>query len=139
MKQPNYRFAVSDPRDVDFARIISEAGEQEIILLTGGKQHEAYSTSLLMVSLKFLARFYGDDGVKLLGENLRACWGYSHVEARANGGELYFISVHGDSNLPAGWRAIALSPNWLGGLEQEIAAARDFVQHNKRRISVRYL
>ncbi len=138
MKQPNYRFAVSDPRDVDFARIISEAGEQEIILLTGREQHEAYSTSLLMISSKFLNRFYRDDEIMLADIPLGPGWGYSYAATRAANGGIYFIEANGDS-LCCGWRFLSLRQSALKTIEQEIAAAREFAEHNKRRISVRYL
>jgi hypothetical protein len=134
-----FTWFVNDASEVDVDRILSEAPESSIaILLTP----QISSNAILFLRRSFTESFYHSDGIQVAGEELGASWGVRWGIPVSNKlGGISFDGIPNQKKHYSGWAWLSVNPRviHLEKLEREIAAARAFLDNNRRSVRVRYI
>jgi len=132
-------FQYSFRGEPDLPRIIREAAERpegapEVIVVTiGGADPNWVRGALLMISDKFLARFWGDEDLVVVDQVLGSAWGGSSAKAMPESGGYGF---EGMGYFMPGYSIKILAQADLGAAKQAIEAARKWKRAGK--INVHY-
>lgn len=123
-----YSFTVQDPSEVDFARIIKDCGEEDVIMLVDDTDRLTF-----LISTAWLATFAPGDNIRIWTENVAdKDFGFSHIRPKPYLGGIVFDVTSEVTNIP-GYRAVR------GKLEEilrDISTARAFIPRRKVTVEV---
>ena len=127
MGTSKYSFKIKDAGEFDFARILRENDGAEALLIVTDVN------AALVLRQDFLERFDRSDCRAIGGEVLSHCWGYRKLAAQNQSGSVRLAMNGGDDS---GYRCMTTVKDDIEERIAELRAAREFLQTNKRKVTV---